>query len=164
MPQLDPASFPTQLFWLAVVFVVLLILMAKAGLPRVREVVDTRAAKIDGDLAAAADARSRSEGLLAEYERSLAAARAEAQQTIRAMAETMAKEQARREHELMQQLAVEARTAETRIAAAKTAALANMRQIAVEAAQAATARLVGDSLPAGDIEAAVSGVLAERRS
>ena len=164
MPQLDPATFPTQLFWLAVVFVVLLILMAKAGLPRVREVVDMRAAKIDGDLAAAADARSRSEGLLAEYEKSLAAARAEAQQTVRSMAETMAKEQARREHELMGRLQVEARSAEARIAAAKNQALANVRQIAVEAAQAATARLVGDSLPAGDIEAAVGHVLAERRS
>ncbi len=163
MPQLDPTTFPTQLFWLAVIFVVLLILMAKVGLPRVREVVDTRAAKIDGDLAAAADARSRSESLLAEYERSLATARAEAQATIRTMAETMAKEQARREQELMERLVVEARSAESRIAAAKNQALANVRQIAVEAAQAATTRLVGDSLPTAEIEAAVTSVLAERR-
>ena len=48
MPQLDPATFPTQLFWLAVVFVVLLILMARVGLPRVREVVETRAAILPG--------------------------------------------------------------------------------------------------------------------
>jgi len=163
MPQLDPTGFPTQLFWLAVIFVVLLILMARVGLPRVRAVIDTRAAKIDGDLGAAADARGRSEALLAEYERSLAAARAEAQSTVRAMAETMAKEQAHREHELMQQLAVEARSAETRIAAAKRDALANVRQIAVEAAQAAAMRLVGDAPPAAEIEQAVAGVLAERR-
>ena len=163
MPQLDPTGFPTQLFWLAVIFVVLLIMMARVGLPRVRAVIDTRAAKIDGDLGAAADARGRSEALLAEYERSLAAARAEAQSTVRAMAETMAKEQAHREHELMQQLAVEARSAETRIAAAKRDALANVRQIAVEAAQAAAMRLVGDAPPAAEIEQAVAGVLAERR-
>jgi len=163
MPQLDPTGFPTQLFWLAVVFVVLLVLMARIGLPRVRAVIDTRAAKIDGDLGAAADARGRSEALLAEYERSLAAARAEAQSTLRTMTETMAKEQAHREHELMEQLAVEARSAETRIAAAKREALANVRQIAVEAAQAAAARLVGDTLPAAEIEQAVAGVLAERR-
>ncbi|HUA55414.1 MAG TPA: hypothetical protein VMB81_24745 [Candidatus Sulfotelmatobacter sp.] len=163
MPQLDPTGFPTQLFWLAVIFVVLLIMMARVGLPRVRAVIDTRAAKIDGDLGAAADARGRSEAMLAEYERSLAAARAEAQSTVRAMAETMAKEQAHREHELMQQLAVEARSAETRIAAAKRDALANVRQIAVEAAQAAAMRLVGDAPPAAEIEQAVAGVLAERR-
>lgn len=163
MPQLDPTSFPTQLFWLAVIFVVLLILMGRIGLPRVRAVIDTRAAKIDGDLGAAADARGRSEALLAEYERSLAAARAEAQSTVRAMTEAMAKEQAHREHELMEQLAVEARSAEARIAAAKRDALANLRQVAVEAAQAATARLVGDGLPTAEIEQAVAGILAERR-
>jgi F-type H+-transporting ATPase subunit b len=164
MPQLDPTMFPTQLFWLAVIFIILLVLMARIGLPRVRAVIDTRAAKIDGDLGAAADARNRSESLLAEYERALAAARADAQSTVRAMAEAMAKEQAQREHELMSQLAVEARSAEARIAAAKTEALANVRQIAVEAAQAATDRLIGSALPAGDIEAAVGTVLAERRS
>jgi F-type H+-transporting ATPase subunit b len=163
MPQLDPTMFPTQLFWLAVVFVVLLILMTRIGLPRVRAVIDTRAAKIDGDLGAAADARSRSEALLAEYQKSLAAARAEAQATVRGMAETMAKDQAHREHELMAQLTVEARAAEARIVAAKHAAIANVRQIAVEAAQAASARLVGVALPAAEIEAAVTGVLAERR-
>jgi F-type H+-transporting ATPase subunit b len=163
MPQLDPSTFPSQLLWLAVVFVVLLILMARVGLPRVRAVIDTRAAKIDGDLGAAADARSRSEALLAEYEKSLASARAEAQATMRSMAETMTKEQARREHELMEQLAAEGRAAEARIAAAKQAALANVRQIAVEAAQAASARLVGNPLPASEIEAAVTSVLAERR-
>jgi F-type H+-transporting ATPase subunit b len=163
MPQLDPATFPTQLFWLAVIFVGLLIVMAKLGLPRVRDVLDTRAAKIDGDLGAAADARGRSEALLAEYEKALASARAEAQATVRNMAESLTKEQAHRERELMETLVVEARSAEARIAKAKQEALANVRQIAVEAAQAAGARLVGDALPAGDIEAAVGRVLAEHR-
>jgi F-type H+-transporting ATPase subunit b len=163
MPQLDVATFPGQLFWLAVIFIVLLVVMARIGLPRVRAALETRSTKIDGDLGAAADARGRSEALLAEYEKSLAAARAEAQSTVRTMTETLAKEHAQREHELMERLTVEARSAETRIAAAKQAALANVRQIAVEAAQAATARLVGNDLPAADIEAAVTRVLAEQR-
>src|SRR5260221_3944041 len=101
MPQLDAATFPTQLFWLAVICVAILILMTKVGLPRVREVLDDRSAKIDGDLGVAAEARGRSESLLAEYERSLAAARSEAQSTVRSMIEQITKEQTRREHELM---------------------------------------------------------------
>jgi F-type H+-transporting ATPase subunit b len=164
MPQLDPTTFPTQLFWLAVVFIVLYLVMSRIALPRVREAIDTRAAKIDGDLGAAAEARGRTETLLAEYEKALATARAEAQATVRGMADQMAKDQARREHELVEQLNVEGRSAEARIAAAKTAALANVRQIAVEAAQAATERLVGSAMPASEIEAAVTGALAERRS
>jgi F-type H+-transporting ATPase subunit b len=81
---------------------------------------------------------------------------------VRTTIETLAKEQVQREHDLMERLAGEARSAETRIAAAKQAALANVRTIAVEAAQAATARLVGDGLPASDIEAAVTRALEPR--
>lgn len=162
MPQLDPASYPTQLFWLAVVFIVLYVLMSRIGLPRVNQVVTARAAKIDGDLGAAADARSRSEALLGEYEQSLAAARAEALATIRATTEAIAREAAEREHELMVKLAAEGRAAEARIAAAKTQALGNIRQIAVEAVQAASTQLVGSSLPGSEIEAAVAQVLTER--
>ena len=164
MPQLDPSTYPTQLFWLAVIFILLYVVMSRIALPRVREAVETRAAKIDGDLGAAAEARSRSEALLAEYEKALASARADAQTTIRGMMDQMSKEQAAREHALVEQLNVEARSAVARIAAAKTAALANVRQIAVEAAQAATERLVGNALPAGEIDAAVGAVLAERRA
>jgi F-type H+-transporting ATPase subunit b len=164
MPQLDPSTYPTQLFWLAVIFILLYVVMSRVALPRVREAVETRAAKIDGDLGAAAEARSRSEALLAEYEKALASARSDAQTTIRGMMDQMNKEQAAREHALVEQLNGEARAAEARIATAKTAALANVRQIAVEAAQAATERLVGNALPAGEIDAAVGAVLAERRS
>jgi len=161
MPQLDPTSFATQLFWLAVVFVVLLIMMSRIGLPRVHAAIGTRAAKIDGDLAAAVAARERSAALVADYEASITEARTTAQSMIRAMAETMAKEQAHRENELLRKLSNEARSAEARIAEAKSAALASVEQIAVEAAQAATARLIGERPPPADIRAAVMNVLAE---
>jgi F-type H+-transporting ATPase subunit b len=162
MPQLDPSTFPTQLFWLAIVFVMLLIMMSWIGLPGVRKAIDARTAKIDGDLAAAAAARGRSTALLAEYEKSLAQARAEAQSTLRAIEESMVKERARRDQDLFAQLAIQARSAEARIAAAKTAALADVEQIAIGAVQAATAHLVGEPPPRADVAAAVASVLAER--
>jgi len=43
MPQLDLSTFPSQIFWLAVFFVVLYLLMAKLAIPRIERVIDSAA-------------------------------------------------------------------------------------------------------------------------
>ena len=42
MPQLDPTFFPTQLFWLFVVFTLLFLVVWKVALPRIADVRETR--------------------------------------------------------------------------------------------------------------------------
>lgn len=163
MPQLDVGTFPMQLFWLALTFLVFYLVMGKVALPQVGRVIAARAARIDADLAQAASARERSETMQAEYLKALAAARAEAQTALKAAIDAVAKEGAAREAELTRRLASEAEAAEARIAAAKQAALANVRQIAIEAATAATARLAGAEPAAADVDAAVGRILQERR-
>jgi glycerol-3-phosphate acyltransferase PlsX len=46
MPQLNPKTMATQLFWLAVTFIALYVLMAKVALPKVGAVIDARAERI----------------------------------------------------------------------------------------------------------------------
>ncbi len=53
MPQLDPTSFSSQLFWLVVVFAFLYVFMAKAIVPRIRNVLGKRQHQIRHDLDAA---------------------------------------------------------------------------------------------------------------
>ena len=62
MPQLDFATFPPQLFWLAITFIVLYVLMAWVGLPRVGGVIAARRNRIDGDLEKAAQMQGRGRG------------------------------------------------------------------------------------------------------
>ena len=47
MPQLDLSTFPSQLFWLAVVFIVLYVLMARLGLPKIGTVLAERRQRIE---------------------------------------------------------------------------------------------------------------------
>ena len=54
MPQLDIATFPPQLIWLAITFVVLYVLMATAGAAARRRHHRRAARQIDGDLEKAA--------------------------------------------------------------------------------------------------------------
>jgi hypothetical protein len=79
MPQLEVSTFVPQLVWLAITFVILYLLMAGIGLPRVGGAIETRRRRIDDDLARAAQLKSEAETVLAAYQETLARARAEAQ-------------------------------------------------------------------------------------
>ena len=50
MPQLDFATFASQIFWLVVTFGVLYLIMARSALPVIREVLQTRQTRIFEDL------------------------------------------------------------------------------------------------------------------
>lgn len=162
MPQLDAATFAPQLVWLAITFVVLYALMAWLGLPRVGKVIAARRGRIDGDLEKAAQMKTEAEAVIAAYERALAEARAQAQATVKETTERLNAAAAERQHKIAGTLAAETAAAERRIAAAKTAALADLRGVAVEVARAAAQKLTGAELDASRAAAAVDSVLRER--
>lgn len=67
MPQLDPSSFHSQLFWLAVTFFVLYIAMSRYVLPKVSEVLQARQERISNDLDKAATLKDEAEVLEQDY-------------------------------------------------------------------------------------------------
>jgi len=162
MPQLDPAVFAPQIFWLVVIFFVLFLLMQLVAAPRVGRVIDRRRQQLEGDLGRAAQLKAEAERVLAAHEKALAAARAEAQTTLRQLSEKMAGEAAERQRQLAAALAEQIAAAEQRIAAGKDAALADIRSVAVDVGQAVVEKLTGARPPAAQMEAAVAGTLAGR--
>lgn len=162
LPQLDIALFPPQLFWLAVSFALLLILMWKVGLPTVGGVVAAREAKIEGDLEQAQRFKEDADALIAAYDQALAGARADAQKALSAAQLETDAEASRRLDALSKDLASKATAADQRIAAAKAQAIDNIRGVAADAARQAVAKLAGVDVDAGAAEAAVAGALKER--
>lgn len=156
LPQLDPSTFASQIFWLAVTFIALYLLMSRVALPRVRDVLEERERRITDDLEKAQRLKDESESVLAEYEKALADARANAQAMFAQAAEQANAEAAKRQQDMAQKLAKQLETAESRVQAAKAAALDNIRQVAIEVAQDAAARLIGGDVAEGDAEAAVA--------
>jgi len=163
MPQFDPSTFPTQLFWLALTFVALYVLMVRVALPRVTDVLDARRARIDHDLETAEKLKAEAEQTLAAYEKAMADARSQAQGLLREASEEMAAEAQARQADLAKSLAERTKTAESRINDARAKALADIRQVAAAAAQAATQRLIGVTVDDAQAAAAVDKVLAERK-
>jgi len=163
LPQLNPANFPTQIFWLALSFGVLYYLLSKKALPRVAEVLEARQERISRDLAKAAQLKDEAEAVLAQVEQSLAGARAEALTLIgQASADIEANNQAR-QAALGADIAERLRTAEASIAAAKEQALANVRTASADIARDIAARLAGIDVDQAQAEAAVAAVIEERR-
>jgi F-type H+-transporting ATPase subunit b len=161
MPQLDVSTFPTQLFWLAVTFVVLYVLMARLALPRVGNIILTRRNQIDGDLEKASAMKAEAEAVIAAYERALAHARQSAQGVLKETSDRLAAAAAERQKLLGDKLAAEAAIAEKRIADAKRAALADLKRVAADVARSAVGKLTGETVDDGRVATAIDRAVAE---
>src|SRR5579884_2147965 len=116
MPQLDASTFPTQLFWLAVTFIVLYGLMKWLALPKVATTIEARRTRLDDDLARAAALKSEAEAVIAAYQKALGEARADAQARMRETSERLAAEAAERQRQIGEALERDIAAAEHDIA------------------------------------------------
>lgn len=155
MPQLDPSTFASQVFWLVLTFLIFLAIVWRVALPRVATVLQERQERVSGDLDKAAALKEDADAVLAEYEKAAAEGRARAQASLARVAEAMAAEAAKQHAELGEKLGAEIKAAEIRIVAARRQAAGNIRAVASEVAQAATERLIGARV---DAEAALAAV------
>ena len=159
MPQLDLSTFPSQIFWLAVFFVVLYVLMKRLALPKIEKIIEERRARVEGDLDKAGQMKSEAEAVIAAYEKALADARARAQTIANETRDKLNAEAEKARKILEGELNAKLAEAEKTIAATKQAALANVRGIAIEAAAAIVERLIGLQPPARAVETAVDTAL-----
>jgi F-type H+-transporting ATPase subunit b len=160
-PPFDSSTFPSQLLWLAITFGLFYYLMAKVALPRIGAILEDRRDRIASDLDMAERFKQESEDAEAAYEKALAAARAKAftiAETAREEAKAAAEAQrVAAEAALNKQLA----EAESRIAGIKSKALSDVGAIAAEATEAIVASLTGAKVARSEVDAAVSGAMAE---
>ena len=163
MPQLDPSTFGTQLFWLFVAFTVLFLIIWKVALPHITDVREVRQNRIDDDLDKASSMKEEAESVLEAYERTLASATSEAQDLQRQSAAELAEERARLQDELARTLSERASEAEARINAERQRAVENIREATLGVVQVAAERLIGNSISEGDADAAIRAALQETR-
>ncbi len=158
-PPFQRETFASQLFWLALLFVLLYVLMAKVALPRVGSILQSRQARMEADVAEAQRFRQDSELALAGYEKALAEARNRAQAIANETRERFAHEAEGNRKALEAKLNERLAEAERSIANTKAAAMANVRQVAIETAGAIVERLIGNAPPSPTVAQAVDRVL-----
>jgi len=158
LPQLKVDTWPSQLFWLAVVFGVGYIFMARVVTPRIGSVLEERRTRLDDDLTRAHEASAEAAQTRSEYEASLEEARAEAAEFARtAAAEAHAKAEAA-EAKAAKRMATRIGKAETKLAADRAEAEGNITAIAAEAAIDTAAQIAGVKATKAQAEKAVKAV------
>lgn len=156
MPQFDPTTFASQLFWLAVTFVLLYIIVSRYAIPRLGEVLEQRQKTMDDDLERARQLKAETEEAIATYEKALADARAKAHDVLRETQDQISKAADTRNREVAAKLAAQIKQGEDRIAGARDQALTQVKEIAAGAAVAVAQKLAGLSIDDATAQAAVA--------
>jgi F-type H+-transporting ATPase subunit b len=158
-PPFDKQTFASQLFWVVICFVALYLLISRIASPRIAGIFDERAKRIEGDFAEAQRGKEESEAALLAYEKALADARSRAQAIGAEIRDKVHAEAEEKRKALEAKLNVQLAEAETSIAATKSGAMANVRDIAMDAASAIVERLIGTAPAAPAVATAVDEAL-----
>lgn len=154
-PPFDTSTYPSQLFWLAVTFGFLFLVLWRVAGPRINRVITSRRDTINGALTDAKKARADAEAAQAGYESALAAARAKANALADETRSALNAEIAKAKAEADAQAAKAMHEADARIAATRETAKAAVGVAARDAAAAIVERLTGDAVSAEEAAKAV---------
>lgn len=145
-PPFQTENFAPQIVWLVVIFGVLYILMSRLALPRVGGILERRSEKIASDLEASRDMQAKAQAAAVANNETIRLRREEALAIGREAQQNTAAETLSRRSRAELEASEKIRAAEGRIADAKTRALANVEQIAIEAAGSIVEKLTGSKV------------------
>ena len=154
-PPFRTETFPSQLFWLAVTFGFLFVVLWRVAGPMIQNTIAARRKRINDDLAEAQNARGDADQASVAYQAALAGARARAQalaeENRKSVSSEIEKAKSAADAEALAALA----RAEQQIAQAREAARAHVTKAAQDASAAIVQRLIGETVSAEDAAAAV---------
>ena len=151
MPQLDTTTFPSQLFWLGVCFLVLYLILSYILIPKITGVLENRETIREQKINQASTYREEAEGLLIAYEKRLDEAREDAHQRYQSVANATILEIGEKKKEMLDKLQERLRLAEQDLYRARIEASADMHVVAQEIAAEILEKVTGHAYPADQL-------------
>ena len=155
LPQLDFTTWPTQIFWLVVSFALAYILMWRVVTPRIGSVLEERHTRLDDDMQRAKQAADEAEVMRVSFEKTLADARADAQDKTRTTLAAAATEAEKKNAAAAKRLATKISKAEAKIMEARDTAFAELDDVAATSAVDAAQSLASIKVTKTDAKKAV---------
>ena len=141
LPQLDISTWPSQIFWLVVTFLIGYILISSLVAPSISSVLEKRSTKIENDIETAKKAQSNAKNVFNAYEASLNEARLQAASAASKALEEARAVTAKRELAIDKKLSASAKKAEVKLAEMRKEAFSSLEDLATEASQKIIAEL-----------------------
>lgn len=143
--QLADAAY-SQFFWLLLVLAFIYFGIGRAMLPKIQSTVDARDNRIAEDLASAQSARAAADETEAAYRARMDDSRAEALKVTQAAKQASARDAEGQVRAADAEIGARLEAAEAKVRAARDAALGDIENVAVEAAQEMVAKIAGVSV------------------
>ena len=158
-PPFDPATYPSQLLWLAITFGLFYLFLKRVVMPRVGGIIDVRNDRISKDLDQASKLKGEADAAVAAYEQELAEAKKNANSIGQQAADAAKTEAETARKKVEAALDEKLGEAEARIASIKASAMKEVGGIAEGAASEIVEALVGGGKASkAEIAAAVKSV------
>lgn len=143
LPQLDISTFPSQIFWLVIVFGFLMVFFSKKTIPDISKTLENRNDRIQTDLENAEKLRKEVESVHENYESSLNNAREQATVVYKEVEQYIHNLSIKKQDELRDKADGEVANLENRISASVNAIMNEMEKIAAQVAIDATDKIIG---------------------
>jgi F-type H+-transporting ATPase subunit b len=157
-PPFKTESYPSQIFWLAITFVLLLTFVRTVVVPRIGGTISARKRRIAEELAKAEEDRREAEATWSTYQNAIVEARQRARTLIEDTRTHVRADVERAEKKADSQADEAVALAEARLTALRAQTREQIRRAAQDAAQSIVFRLIGETVSPEEAAAAVAAV------
>ena len=161
MPQLDPEYWPSQVFWLIIIFLTIYILISKIFIPKIKGSIDMREDKIRKDLEEAKTFREQAELKLNEYNSLMETAKIDVKKIISKSRQKLNEDMRIKREDAQKKIDAEILNAETEIKKFKMDSLNKVNLISQDIVSNLIKDIFGEDLNKSSIEASVLQTIKE---
>ena len=159
MPQLDPVYWPSQVFWLIIIFLSVYFLIAKIFIPKIEDNIESREDKIRKDLEEAKSLGEESEKKLKTYKDLIKAAKIDTKKIISQSRQKLSQDMQLKGKEIKKEIEKETEIAQKEIKNFKINSINKINLISEEIASNLVKDIFGEDPNKSSVKAIVNEIM-----
>ena len=161
MPQLDPEYWPSQVFWLIIIFITIYVLISKIFIPKIKGSIDMREDKIRKDLEEAKTFKEQAELKLKEYNSLMETAKLDVKKITSKSRQKLNEDMQIKKEQIQKKIDAEISNAGIEIKKLKNDSFDKVNLISQDIVSNLVKDIFGEDLNKSSIEASVSQTIKE---